>query len=47
MKSSDYWQIFMETGAPEFYLMYHNARKTELAHVLDDSGIGPAGVELF
>ena len=43
MTSKDYWQIFMETGAPEFYLLYHNARKTEIAHVPDYQGFGVAG----
>ena len=38
MDSKDYWQIFLETGAPEFYLLYNNARKMEKSHVLDYSG---------
>ena len=46
MESRDYWQLFMETGAPELYLMYHNARKTENKHVFDDSGPGSAGRKL-
>ena len=46
MKASDYWQIFLDTGAPEMYLFYHNARKMENDHVLDDSGIGIAGHQL-
>ena len=46
MNASDYWQIFMETGAPEMYLLYHNARKLEKRHVLDDSGAGPAGNDI-
>ena len=36
MKSNDYWQIFLETGAPEFYLLYNNARKMENTNVFDD-----------
>ena len=43
MKSQDYWQIFLETGAPELYLMYNKARKMETTHVFDDSGPGTAG----
>lgn len=46
MNASDYWQIFMETGAPEMYLFYHKARKMESGNVLDDSGTGPAGYSL-
>lgn len=40
MKSQDYWQMFLETGAPELYLLYNNARKMENTHVLDDTGAG-------
>lgn len=35
------WQMFLETGAPEMYLLYNKARKLEVANVPDDSGIGP------
>lgn len=38
MKALDYWQLFMETGAPEAYLMYTTQRKLETAHVYDDPG---------
>ena len=40
MQSKDYWQMFIETGAPELYLLFNNARKMENTHVLDDNGIG-------
>ena len=40
MDAQNYWQLFLDTGAPELYLMYHNAKKAEEAHVLDDSGVG-------
>lgn len=43
MKASDYWSIFMETGAPEAYLAYTRALKMEESHVFDDTGIGTAG----
>ena len=46
MTSQDYWQIFIETGAPEMYLLYNNARKMEKDHVLDDQRIGVAGHSL-
>ena len=42
MKSQELWQIFLETGAPEVYLLYNQARKTEEANVLDAQGIGTA-----
>ncbi len=43
MLAADYWQMFLETGAPELYLLYNIARKTENSHVFDDSGTGSAG----
>ena len=33
----DYWKIFMETGAPEVYLM-HKATQSEEANVSDHPG---------
>lgn len=41
MNAQDYWQIFMETGAPELYLMYNAARKMESINVFEGSGSGP------
>ncbi len=38
MTSKDYWQIFLETGAPEMYLLYNNARKMENSYVPDNTG---------
>lgn len=42
MKSKDYWSIFIETGAPEMYLLYSQARRMEEADVSDNPGIGAA-----
>ena len=33
MKAENYWQLFLETGAPEMYLLYQQARKSEVMHV--------------
>ena len=41
MKASDYWQLFLETGAPEAYLLYSKQLKMEGKHVSDDSGDRP------
>lgn len=41
MKSMDYWQLFLETGAPEAYLMYSKKLKSEANYVYDDSGYCP------
>ena len=43
MDAGSYWQLFMETGAPEMYLLYNKARKVEDIHVLDDPGACPEG----
>lgn len=43
MTSKDYWQVFLETGAPEMYLLYHTALKMENNNVLDNQGFGAAG----
>ena len=46
MTSQDYWQIFMETGAPEMYLLYNNARKLETSYVPENPGTGAPGHSL-
>ena len=46
MNAQDYWQLFLETGAPEAYLMYSRQMKMETDYVYDDSGCGPAGNRL-
>ena len=38
MTSQDYWQIFIETGAPEMYLLYNKALKMETSNVPDNTG---------
>lgn len=46
MKSEDYWQMFMETGVPEYYLLYNKAMKVENVHVFDGKGTCPEGNSL-
>ena len=46
MESGMFWQLFMETGAPEMYMLYNKARKTEEAHVPNDTGTCSAGLGL-
>lgn len=43
MNSKDYWQLFLQTGAPEIYLLYNHTRKMENTHVLEDPGPCNAG----
>lgn len=38
MDARDYWQLFLETGAPEAYLLYSRQVKSETQYVLDHSG---------
>lgn len=46
MIAQEYWQLFLETGAPEVYLLYNNARKMENKDVYDCSGPGITGLDL-
>ncbi len=46
MNAMEYWQLFLETGAPEAYLMYSKQQKSENSHVYDDTGRRPAGYGL-
>ena len=43
MDSCDYWQLFLETGVPEYYLLYSKAIKMEARDVPDDTGAGAEG----
>ena len=42
MNAQQYWKIFLETGAPEMYLLFRQASRWEEKHVFDDTGIGTA-----
>ena len=46
MNASDFWTIFLETGAPEMYLLFHRARRMEEAYVSDDPWVGSEGIGL-
>lgn len=41
MNAAEYWNLFLKTGAPELYLMYASAQKTEGANVSDHQGDCP------
>ena len=43
MKATDYWNMFLETGAPEMYLLYTRALKMEAQNVSEDPGPGFTG----
>ena len=46
MKAHDYWHLFMETGAPEAYLLYSRALKMEAMDVCNDERFGVEGYGL-
>lgn len=43
MDAQQYWNVFIDSGIPEYYLLYIKAKKMEAAHVLDNAGTGTAG----
>ena len=46
MLSADYWRLFMDTGAPELYLLYHSAKRAEASDVFYDQSAGITGNKL-
>ena len=46
MNAQDYWKIFLETGAPEVYLLFNEARRMEGKYVSEDQSVGPKGFQL-
>lgn len=46
MDAKSYWNLFLDTGAPEVYLMYNMAKKSEEANVPYDQRTGASGVGL-
>lgn len=40
MNADLFWQLFLKTGSPEAYLMYHEARRLEQHHVPEHEGLG-------
>lgn len=40
MNAKDYWSMFVETGAPELYLLFKSAHRMEEKHVCNDQGSG-------
>lgn len=43
MNAQDYWKVFLDSGIPEYYVLYNQAKKTEELHVFNDPGTGPSG----
>ena len=46
MNAQSAWQIFLETGAPEMYLMYTQAKDMEKTDVFDHPGNRPESYKI-
>ena len=46
MGSAELWNLFLETGAPEMYLLYSKALKMEDHHASEDKGTCGSGYGL-
>lgn len=46
MNAQDYWNIFIETGAPEMYLLYNKVRRMEALDVSQNPGACSSGLGL-
>ena len=46
MNATDYWNIFIETGAPEMYLLFNKARRMEEEYVSDNAVAGTESLRL-
>ena len=44
MQAQDYWRFFLETGAPEVYVMYNQARRMVETDVSDHQRSGSASL---
>ena len=46
MTAQDYWKVFLDSGIPEYYLLYNQAKKTEENHVFNHTGTGSSGMSV-
>jgi hypothetical protein len=46
MNAVEYWNLFMETGAPEAYLLYHASQRTEESYVSYGQSSGTSGIRV-
>ena len=46
MNAQEYWKVFLESGIPEYYVMYNQAKKMEEHNVFNDPRIGNSGLPL-
>ena len=43
MDAPSYWNLFLDSGLPEYYLMYSRAKAMEESHVFEHKGFGASG----
>lgn len=46
MNAQDYWRVFVDSGIPEYYVLYNRAKKMEESYVPEDTGSGNTGMSL-
>lgn len=46
MESKQLWQAFLDTGAPEIYVLYAHAKKVEETHVFNGTRPGTESNQL-
>lgn len=46
MDSHSLWLAFLDTGAPEMYLLYSKLKRQEESNVSDNPGVGSSGNQL-
>ena len=46
MNSQEYWKAFLDSGIPEYYILFNRARQMEENHVPENPGTGTAGIAL-
>lgn len=46
MTAQDYWNVFLDSGIPEYYLLYNQAKKSEENHVFNHIGTDSSGMSL-
>ncbi len=42
MHAGEIWNLFLETGAPEYYLAFQAMKRQEESHVSENPGTGAA-----
>lgn len=46
MDVQPFWELFVDTGAPEMFLLYRKAKRMGESNVSDDQGSGDSGISL-